>query len=550
MITPRLLAKLELFSSLDCKERTRLAAKAADLRLAPGAWLAREGERLGFFVVLRGRLAVRKQVNGRELHIADIAAGDFFGEVNTVLDLPAASSLCALTHCRVAAFDRQQLSELMQNSTACGQFIRKVLQTRLEDGPRHAMELSKARVKAFGSKEDPSLGQILKFLKSNRIACEWSDAPAAEDGTVVGSVPSLTVDDIPVAQPLTERSVAEAFGISTAPQHRNYDLVIVGGGPAGLAAAVYGASEGLRVLLVEQNAMGGQAGSSSRIENYLGFPSGISGEDLAERAVRQAQRFSAELVLTRQVLGLEEARSGYRISLDGGEDVFATSVLLTSGVRWRRLETDGIFQLLGRGVSYGVAGIEPVNLAGKRVFLIGGGNSAGQAAVALANYASSVTLLVRGTALEATMSQYLIEQLRCKTNVRIETETKLESVSGHGVLQTVCTSYNGKTSLRRKADALYILIGAHASTEWLPSNLDRDEDGFIRTGPDVASRTGSTIGRVPFPLETSLPGVFCAGDVRCGSIKRVASAVGEGSMAIASIHQFLALRQTTFKVAV
>jgi thioredoxin reductase (NADPH) len=548
MITPRLLAKLGLFSSLDCEDRTRLAAKAADLRLAPGAWLAREGERLGFFVVLQGRLAVRKQINGRELHIADIAAGDFFGEVNTLLDLPAASSLRALTHCRVAAFDRPQLTELIQSSTPCGQFIRKVLQTRLEDGPRHAMELSKARVQAFGSKEDPSLGQILKFLKSNRIAYEWGDPPAADDSTLAGLVPSLEVDGIPVARPLTERAVAEAFGIPTTPQHHHYDLVIVGGGPAGLAASVYGASEGLRVLLVEQNAMGGQAGSSSRIENYLGFPSGVSGEDLAERAVRQALKFGAELVLTRRVLSLEEDRSGYRISLDGGEGVFAPSVLLTSGVRWRRLDTEGVSQLLGRGVSYGVTGIEPVSLAGKRVFLVGGGNSAGQAAVALANYASSVTLLVRGAALEATMSRYLIEQLHCKANVRIETESKLESVSGHGVLQTICTSHNGKRSLRRKADALYILIGADASTEWLPSKLDQDEDGFIRTGPDVASRTGGAIGRVPFPLETSLPGVFCAGDVRHGSIKRVANAVGEGSMAIASIHQFLALQQATSRV--
>jgi thioredoxin reductase (NADPH) len=551
MITPRLLAKLDLFSSLNQEDLTRLASKAADIRLAPGAWLAREGERLGFLVILKGRLAVRKQINGKELHIAEMTAGDFFGEVNALLDLPAASSLCALTHCRIAAFDRQQLKELMQSSTPCGDFIRKVLQTRLEDGPRHAMELSSVRVQVSGSRNDPSLGQILTFLKSNRIAYEWGDAPDGDDGPFAHAVPLLTIDGIHVAQPLSERAVAEAFGVSTEPQHRRYDLLIVGGGPAGLAAAVYGASEGLRVLLVEQNAMGGQAGSSSRIENYLGFPGGISGEELAERAVRQAEKFGAELVLTRRVLRLQADVSGsYRVSLDGGVSLVASSVLVTTGVRWRTLEAEGIAALLGRGVSYGVAGIEPVNLSGKRVFIIGGGNSAGQAAVALSNYAASVTLLVRGATLEATMSQYLIEQLRCKTNVRIETESRLESVAGHGVLRTICTTHCGKTSTRRKADALYILIGADASTEWLPSNLQRNDDGFIQTGRDVTPRSGEDPGRLPFPLETSLPGVFCAGDVRHGSIKRVASAVGEGSMVIASIHQYLALQQETSRVPV
>ena len=549
MITANLLSKLDLFSSLDREDLSRLASKAADIRLGPGAWLAREGERLGFLVILKGRLAVRKQINGKELHIADMTTGDFFGEVNALLDLPAASSLCAMTHCRVAAFDRQQLMELMASSTQCGDFIRKVLQTRLADGPRHAIEISSVRVHVSGSRNDPSLTQILKFLKSNRIAYEWVDAPDTSGSYVSCALPSLTIDGVAIAQPLSERVVAAAFGISTTPQHRSYDLLIVGGGPAGLAAAVYGASEGLRVLVVEQNAMGGQAGSSSRIENYLGFPSGISGEDLAERAVRQAQQFGAELVLTRRVLHLQDdASGGHRVTLDGGINLIAASVLITAGVRWRTLEAEGIDALLGRGVSYGVAGIEPVNLAGKRVFLVGGGNSAGQAAVALANYAASVTLLVRGATLEATMSQYLIEQLRAKTNVRIETDAKLESVAGHGVLRTICTSHRGKISPRRKADALYILIGADASTEWLPSALNRDDDGFIQTGRDVTPRSGSDPSRLPFPLETSLPGVFCAGDVRHGSIKRVASAVGEGSVVIASIHQYLALQQEVSRI--
>jgi thioredoxin reductase (NADPH) len=536
MITARLLAKLGLFSGLPHEELERLAGKAADIRLRPGDWLAREGERLPFVVILRGCLEVRKEIEGQEIHIDDLHAGEFFGEINALFGVPVLSSLSAKTACRIAAFEPAQLRELMEHTSLCGDVIRKELQFRMEDAPRFVMGLPLVRVRAARVAENDSLSRVLHFLKSNRISYENENACNGQ----VAAAPALFVDGVQVPSPVSERTVAQALGLSTFPARSAYDVVVVGGGPAGLAAAVYGASEGLRVLLVEKSAMGGQAGTSSRIENYLGFPNGIAGEDLADCAVRQAKRFGAELLLTRSVESIEKKNSeDYLITLDGDEIISTKTVVLTTGVHWRMLDAEGLGPLLGRGVSYGLAGVEPSLLAGKRVFLVGGGNSAGQAGMAMANYASSVTLLVRGMTLEATMSQYLIERLRSKKNIHIETKTTVTSVLGTTWLRTIRTTNDGVLSPGRRADALYILIGADASTDWLPFGLERDESGFIRTGRDVAS--SGSMGRTPLPLETSLPGVFCAGDVRHGSIKRVARAVGEGSMSIALIHQFFAL---------
>jgi thioredoxin reductase (NADPH) len=545
MITTKLLKRSNLFSSLPPGVIARLADKAADIRLAQGAWLAREGERLAFFVILNGSLELTKEIEGREIHVSDYNAGDFFGEVNALFGIPALSSLRARTACRVAAFEPQQLQELIQSHTECGRIILESLRKGLEGGPRHAMGLPAVRVRIVGQHNDPSLTRPLAFLKSNRIPYDTNEGadPACASNAGPGLVaPELLIDDVPLNHPWTERAIAQAYGLDTRPRRLHYDVVIIGGGPAGLAAAVYGASEGLNVLLVEQWAMGGQAGTSSRIENYLGFPTGISGEDLSERAVRQARRFGAELILTRRVSALERMQDRtYRVTLDGEESVSAKTIILAAGVRWRSLDVDGIEPL--RGVSYGTTGMEPSSLSGKRVFIVGGGNSAGQAAMSLANYARSVTLLVRGQTLATSMSQYLIEQLSTKANIRVETNTIVRSAIGKSALRALCTSCKGIESPARKADALYIMIGADAATHWLPRDLQRNEDGFICTGRSVSASAQWDEERSPFLLETSLPGIFCAGDVRHGSIKRVSSAVGEGSMAIPFVHQFLALDQ-------
>jgi thioredoxin reductase (NADPH) len=342
----------------------------------------------------------------------------------------------------------------------------------------------------------------------------------------------------------TVRSVAQALGIRTTPRYTDYDVVIAGAGPAGLAAGVYGASEGLKVLMIERSAAGGQAGTSSRIENYLGFPNGISGDELSERALRQAGRFGAEIAMTRCIEHLETLGDGrFCVELDGGERVSACAVLLATGVEWRMLGAEGVDRLQGRGVLYGASRNEASNVVGKKVFLVGGGNSAGQAAVFFSNYAAEVNVLVRGKGLELTMSQYLIEQLAAKKNISIEPYTEVVRAEGDDHLERIVTRTRVPGEDERvetvDADALFVMIGADASTAWLPESVERDAKGYIYTGRDVKTWP---LEREPFPLETSLPGVFCAGDVRHDSIKRVSSGVGEGSMAIAFIHQYLALQ--------
>jgi thioredoxin reductase (NADPH) len=299
---------------------------------------------------------------------------------------------------------------------------------------------------------------------------------------------------------------------------------------------VYGASEGLRVVLVERNAVGGQAGASSRIENYLGFPNGISGDELSARALRQANRFGAEIVMTRSVEKIEPVEEGYEVQLDGDIRVKTRTVVLATGVEWRRLEAEGIDRLQGKGVLYGASRTEAQTVIGKQVFIVGGGNSAGQAAIFFSGYAASVTLLVRGAGLERSMSQYLIAQLAQRQNIFVEKHTSVVSVDGDACLESIVTVENGQPLRTRRAEALFLMIGAKARNNWLPLELERDEHGFICTGRDITTWTQK---RAPFLLETSMPGVFCAGDVRHNSIQRVSSGVGEGSMAIAFVHQYL-----------
>jgi thioredoxin reductase (NADPH) len=343
-----------------------------------------------------------------------------------------------------------------------------------------------------------------------------------------------------VNRPLTARKVAEALGIHTNPRKKDYDVVVIGGGPAGLAAAVYGASEGLSVLLVEKTAAGGQACTSSRIENYLGFPNGISGEELGARAVKQAARFGAEMVMTRKVVTIEPMCDGYYVELDGGSRLQTKTAILATGVDWRKLKISGIDRLQGKGVVYGASRMDAPSVVGKDIFIVGGGNSAGQAAVYFSSYAASVTVLVRGEGLAQTMSHYLIAQLDQRHNITVEAHTEVVSVDGEHSLESIHTSTHGTPPRERSADALFVMIGAIAKTDWLPAALQRDAKGFVLTGRDLV---GWEEPRAPVLLETSMPGIFCAGDVRHDSIKRVSSGVGEGSMAIAFVHQYLALQQ-------
>jgi thioredoxin reductase (NADPH) len=550
MISPTELQTIPIFACLEEAERQRFAERAADVRLQAGEWLVREGEMPSFFVLLEGTTHLVKEILGRAQELGDYKIGDFFGEVPILLGAPSFASVQAKSKARVARFEAQQLFEMIQTSAACSALILQTMTDRLMKVQRFAKEVPSSRVLLVGTQYDNDCREIRQFLSANRIPYEWIDAekepkriPSCMTGEYEG--PSVVVDRSYCVETPTVRSVAEALGIRTQPRYEDYDVVVVGAGPAGLAAGVYGASEGLKVLVVERSAAGGQAGTSSRIENYLGFPNGISGDDLSERALKQAGRFGAEIAMTRTVENVEPLADGrYCVQLDGGQRVSACVVLIATGVEWRLLQADGVDRFQGRGVLYGASRNEASNVVGKRVFLVGGGNSAGQAAVFFSNYAAKVTILVRGKGLELTMSHYLIDQIAAKKNIRVEPFTEVIKAEGDDHLERIVTRTHtpeGEESTQtRDADALFIMIGANASTAWLPKSLQRDASGYLCTGRDLT--TWPVKEREAFPLETNLPGVFCAGDVRHDSIKRVSSGVGEGSMAIAFIHQYLALK--------
>ncbi|MEU4557055.1 FAD-dependent oxidoreductase [Actinoplanes sp. NPDC023936] len=393
--------------------------------------------------------------------------------------------------------------------------------------------------------------QIRDFLARNLVPYKYFGADEPEGRRLLEaadagpeSVPLVvTADGRALSRP-TVQQVAEIAGLSTTPGRDFYDLIIVGGGPAGLGAAVYGGSEGLKTLLVERQAVGGQAGQSSRIENYLGFPDGISGAQLTERARRQADKFAAETLNTREVVGLRADGSARTLTLADGREISAHAVLLATGVSYRPLLAEGVAGLTGSGVFYGSASTEGPACAGTDVYIVGGANSAGQAALFFAKYARKVTLLVRGDSLESSMSYYLIQQLARIENIEVRTRCEVIGAHGNGHLQaiTICDSKNG-TKATVECGYLFVFIGAEPRTDWLGDVVARDEKGFIRTGPDLVANGDRPRGwdrdRDPFYLESSVPGIFAAGDVRANSIKRVASAVGEGAMAVALVHRYL-----------
>ena len=314
--------------------------------------------------------------------------------------------------------------------------------------------------------------------------------------------------------------------------------MIVGAGPAGLAAAVYGASEGLRTIVVEREAPGGQAGTSSRIENYLGFPSGVSGDELASRALQQARRLGAEILVTRSITRINVATR--QVHLDGGDVLDARTIILACGVSWRHLSIDGFDRLVGKGVSYGAARSEASTVHGLDVQIVGAGNSAGQAALFFSTYARSVTILCRGTNLEKSMSRYLVDQLATRSNVNVTFGAEVAAVHGDSSLEAIEVKdiATGETT-RLDSGGLFIFIGADAETGWLPSEIALDRNGFVLTGSDVPPDASGQVDRDPYLLETSVPGIFACGDVRFSPVKRVAAAVGEGSMAIAFVHQYM-----------
>jgi len=403
-------------------------------------------------------------------------------------------------------------------------------------------------VRLVGHRFSRDSHELRDFLARNRVPARWLDVERdgearellAVAGVADSGLPVALLEDGSVLERPTVLELAERLGVAAQPSAEHYDLVIVGGGPAGLAAAVYGASEGLRTVMVEREAPGGQAGMSSRIENYLGFPAGLSGSDLARRATDQARRLGAELLTVQDARALRVEGSGRFVELTGGGTLSANTVLIASGVAYRKLEAPGFAELTGAGIYYGAALTEARACKDQHVVVIGGANSAGQAAVYFSGWAGKVTMLVRGTGLESSMSQYLIEQIGDLPNVEVRTRSQAVAAEGEdGHLRALTIRDVDGAETVEQADACFVFIGAAPRTDWLSDVVARDERGFILAGAD-ARAGGWPLRRDPYVLESSVPGVFVAGDVRARSIKRVASAVGEGSMAVSLIHEYLA----------
>jgi thioredoxin reductase (NADPH) len=410
--------------------------------------------------------------------------------------------------------------------------------------------LESGGVRIIGHRFSKETHDLRDFLARNRVPGRWLDVERDGDARellkVVGSdaehLPVALLEDGGVLERPTVLELAERLGVAVAPTQDHYDLVIVGGGPAGLAAAVYGASEGLRTVMVEREAPGGQAGQSSRIENYLGFPAGLSGSDLARRATDQARRLGAELLTVSDATALRVEGAGRLVTLSGGGALSANCVLVASGVSYRQMDAPGFSAFTGAGIYYGAAMTEARACADQHVVVIGGANSAGQAAVYFSGYARKVTMLVRAADLAKGMSHYLIEQIAALGNVDVRTGASALRAEGDGgddrLKRLLIRNADGSETIE-EVDACFVFIGAVPRTDWLDGVVARDDRGFILAGPDVRD-AGWPLDREPLALESSVPGVFVAGDVRARSIKRVASAVGEGSMAVSLIHEYLA----------
>ncbi|MGE5695295.1 MAG: FAD-dependent oxidoreductase [Candidatus Sericytochromatia bacterium] len=402
--------------------------------------------------------------------------------------------------------------------------------------------------KIIGHPWNARSSEVREFLARNQLYYTWfrADEPDGQRLLQAAGENGLTLPVVITEQGTTlvdppDAELAATLGLTTTPARDFYDLVVIGGGPAGLAAAVYGASEGLKTVLIERTATGGQAGQSSRIENYLGFPDGLSGAQLADRARRQAVKFDAELITAQEATALEARGAARTVKLSDGREIGARAVILAMGVSYRQLPARGCDQLTGRGVYYGAGLSIASECNGEDVYVIGGANSAGQAAVNLSKHAKSVTLVVRGPSLESSMSHYLIQQIEAIDNIKLRTCTVVREASGNGHLEKlVLEDQRTRETDEVTCGRMFVFIGAEPRTEWLDGVVARDDHGFVLAGPDLKNICGWTLTRPPHHLETSVPGVFVAGDVRAQSAKRVAAAVGEGSMAVMLVHRYLA----------
>jgi thioredoxin reductase (NADPH) len=550
VVTAEEIGQIPVFADVEPAELERLARVVADIALIPGESAANEGDPPALFGLLEGRLEVVRRVDGVESVIGERKPGDLVGEMTVAFGLvyPAGLSFRATEVARVFRIDLADYKELTAAAPQVSERVGVLANYRL-GGPKgvqaHASAPAPVRAIVLGHRWDAACTELRRFLDRNQIRFRWLQPDVHADAEqwwgalpAEGDLPAVrVVNGKTVVRPQLRR-VAELLDIPTEPEAAEYDTVIVGAGPAGLAAAVYGASEGLRTIVIERQAPGGQAGTSSRIENYLGFPEGVSGGELSSRALRQAGRLGAEILVTRTITRIDAATR--HVHLDGGDVLRARTIILACGVSWRHLEVEGFDRLAGKGIFYGAARGEAPHTHGLSIHIIGAGNSAGQAAMFFSAHARNVTILYRGETLEKSMSRYLIEQLATRTNIHVEYEVEVVAARGDASLETidVHNAVTGETS-RVESGGVFIFIGADAETGWLPPEIALDEKGYVLTGPEARETGRWQLDRDPYLLETSVPGIFACGDVRFSPVKRVAAAVGEGSMAIAFVHEYL-----------
>ena len=550
MLTIEDVASVPLFAELPAVEIERLARTSADLHLASGEFAVHEGGERALFAVLSGKMEVIKTFDGVERTLGWRVPGTIFGEVPIALGTPFPGGYRAAEPSRVMRVDIQQYYAVAAACRDISLKLSALARERLGGLQNIASEPHKPRVTLVGHRFDTACGSLRRFLARNQISFNWLTPDAPEVASFgPGARPKgdgfvLRFPDGELLAAPDVRVVASRLGLQTSARFDEYDVAIVGGGPAGLAAAVYGASEGLNVLVIEASAPGGQAGSSSRIENYLGFPSGISGQDLTARAWAQAQRFGADLMIARNGQRLQCERRPYAVEMSDGVRVQARAVIIATGARYRKLPVTSLSRFEGAGVYYGATPMEQQLCQGQEVVVVGGGNSAGQAAVFLAETCARVHLLVRGDGLAESMSRYLIRRIEDNPVISLSTRSEIVAVEGDYHLERVEWRDNRAGTLEARAIRhIFVMTGATPCSDWLEGCLALDAQGFIKTGADLSSEDLATakwpMGRVPHHLETTLPGVFAVGDVRSRNIKRVASAVGEGSTAVAFVHRVL-----------
>lgn len=512
----------------------------------------REGETLitvgdrefKFFIVQSGEIEIRDYSGDESRTITVHGKGEFTGDISHLTGTPAIFSAIARGDCEVFEISGEALRQVLNQCPSLSDIILQAFIARrqlLRESPNFI------GLRVIGSRYSPDTFRVRDFLARNRVLFTWVDLETdpqvdrllKEFGVTEADTPVVACAHMLLLRNPSNQKLAEEVGIHHPLERTVYDLLVVGAGPAGLAAAVYGASEGLLTAVLDSVAPGGQAGSSMRIENYLGFPTGLTGAELTDRATLQANKFGAHLSIPSAATCLS-FENGYAILDAGGGDITAKCLLIATGAQYRRLDVEGFEQFEGTGVYYAATPAEALLCRGCPVIVVGGGNSAGQAAVFLAGHASRVLLLIRGNDLNKNMSSYLVRRIEQTSNIELLTNTEIRRVMGNGHLDSIeIMNSNTGQGQTVQTPAVFSFIGATPRTDWLPPEIERDLKGFVRTGTAVTNSLHWSIARTPFLLETSHPGVFAAGDVRAGSSKRVASAVGEGAMSVQFVHEYL-----------